>query len=90
MVQVEDWIAGADVGVVSRIATDGEVSAGMNAGNGLEEAVKASDVGAAGDESRHVRRLRLIAPDEGEVARQAARVVAKAAVAADGRVGERA
>ena len=62
----------------------------MNAGNSLEETVKASDVGTAGYESRHFRRLRLIAPDEGEVPRQAARVVVEAAVAVDGRVGERA
>lgn len=64
VVEIEDRIAGADVGIVSGIATDGEVPAGMDAGDRLEGIVERSDVFGAGDQGRDVRRLGLVAPDE--------------------------
>ena len=82
MVQEEGRIAGAGKRIEPK-AADGEVSASMDTIQRLEDAVEATEVGAARYGFENVRRLGLIRPDKGKVSRETARVVTKATVGAD-------
>lgn len=89
MVQPERGIAGTGIGVVVQ-AANGEVPARMDTLDCLEDGVEAAELGTRSDGPHDVCGLGLVAPDEGEVTPQAARVVVQTAVAVNGREGDRA
>jgi len=87
MVEIEGRIAGAGIGVYVQTA-NGEVPAGMNTIECFEISIEAAEVSTAIDEIDDICGFSLIAPDKGEVARQATRVIGEAIVGIDGREGD--
>ena len=70
---------------VDTLPTHRKMSARMHSVESLEISIEATEIGTAVDDSRHVRRFRVIAPEQREVADEAARVVSEAVVAVHGR-----